>query len=268
MPKLLTTFRTPVGRYCFTRLPFGLNISQDIFQQCMDEILEDLNSCASIADDICVFGATEEECDRNLSALMEAAKWHDLVFNSEKCKIRAKSISFFCNIYGEDDIRPDPTKVNDIHKMPTPQSKKDLQRFLGLMTYMGSFIPNLSTLAAPLQDLLKKDAAFIWQEDHEETFQRVKASITEQSITYYDANKLLELEVDASMKGLSACLVQDGRPIAHASKTLTLTEANYSNIEREMLAVVGLHGIERFSTYLYGRSFTIVSDQQPLEIIC
>ena len=68
------------------------------------------------------------------------------------------------------------------------------------------------------------------------------------------------------MKGLGACLVQDGRPIAHASKTLTLTEANYSNIEREMLAVV--HGVERFNTYLYGRSFTIVSDHQPLEIIC
>ena len=264
--QLLTTFRTPVGRYCFTRLPFGLNISQDIFQQRMDEILEDLNGCASIADDICVFGATEEEHNRNLSALMEAAKRHGLVFNSEKCKIRAKSISFFGNIYSEDGIRPDPTKVNDIHKMPTPQSKEDLQRFLGLMTYMGSFIPNLSTLAAPLRDLLKKDAAFIWEEDHEETFQRVKASITERSIAYYDANKPLELEVDASMKGLGACLVQDGRPIAHASKTLTLTEANYSNIEREMLAVV--HGVERFSTYLYGRSFTIVSDHQPLEIIC
>ena len=78
---------------------------------------------------------------------------------------------------------------------------------------MGSFIPNLSTLAAPLRDLLKKDAAFIWEEDHEETFQRVKASITERSIAYYDANKPLELEVDASMKGLGACLVQDGRPI-------------------------------------------------------
>ena len=116
----------------------------------MDEILEDLNGCASIADDICVFGATEDEHDRNLSALMEAAKRHGLVFNSEKCKIRAKSISFFGNIYSEDGIRPDPTKVNDIHKMPTPQSKEDLQRFLGLMTYMGSFIPNLSTLTAPL----------------------------------------------------------------------------------------------------------------------
>ena len=93
----------------------------------MDEILEDLNGCASIADDICVFGATEEEHDRNLSVLMEAAKRHGLVFNSEKCKIRAKSISFFGNIYSEDGIRPDPTKVNDIHKMSTPQSKENLQ---------------------------------------------------------------------------------------------------------------------------------------------
>ena len=67
------------------------------------------------------------------------------------------------------------------------------------------------------------------------------------------------------MKGLGACLVQEGKPIAFASKTLTKTQSNYSNIEREMLAVV--YGIERFTSYLYGRFFTVVSDHKPLEMI-
>jgi hypothetical protein len=264
--QLLTTFRTPFGRYCFTRLPFGLNISQDIFQQRMDEILEGLSGCASITDDICVFGKDEEEHDKNLLALMEAAKRHGLVFNSEKCAIKEKSISFFGNIYSEDGIAPDPTKVKDIHQMPTPQNKEELQRFLGLMTYVGNFIPNLSSLAAPLRDLIKTDVPYIWEEDHQHTFEKLKSSITARSIAFYDVTKPLALEVDASMKGLGACLVQDNRPIAYASKTLTQTQSNYSNIERETLAVV--HGIERFSTYLYGRSFTVVSDHQPLEAIC
>lgn len=264
--QILTTFRTPFGRYCFTRLPFGLNISQDIFQQRMDEMLEGLSGCASIADDICVFGKDEEEHDRNLLALMETAKRHGLVFNSEKCAIKEKSISFFGNVYSKDGIAPDPTKVKDIHQMPTPQTKEDLQRFLGLMTYVGNFIPNLSTLAAPLRDLIKTDVPYIWEEDHQHTFEELKSSITARSVAFYDVTKPLTLEVDASMRGLGACLVQDDRPIAYASKTLTQTQSNYSNIERETLAVV--HGIERFSTYLYGRSFTVVSDHQPLEAIC
>ena len=85
-------------------------------------------------------------------------------------------------------------------------------------------------------------------------------------MAYYDMKKTIMLEVDASMKGLDAALVQDGRPIAFSSKTLTKTQSNYSNIERETLALV--HGLDRFHTYLYGRSFTIIKDHKPLDMIC
>ena len=85
--QLLTTFRTPIGRYCFQHLPFGLCVSQDIFQQRMDEILESLEGCVGIADDICIFGATEEEHDKHLMALLDTAKASGLFFNSEKCTI-------------------------------------------------------------------------------------------------------------------------------------------------------------------------------------
>ena len=199
--QLLTTFCTPIGRFCFKRLPFGLNISQDIFQQRMDEILENLEGCASIADDICVFGKTEAEHDQNLKALMEAAKTHGLVFNSDKCTIKVSSVSFFGNTYSKEGISPDPAKIRDIHSMNSPKTKQDLQRFLGLLTYLGAFIPNLSTQAAPLRDLLKNDTPFTWEEDHEQIFQTLKASITTRSIAYYDVNKPLELEVDASYEG-------------------------------------------------------------------
>ena len=69
----------------------------------MDEILEDLDGCVGIADDVCVFGATEEEHDARLVRLMEAAKTHGLVFNSDKCAIKKKSILFFGNIYTKDE---------------------------------------------------------------------------------------------------------------------------------------------------------------------
>ena len=265
--QLLTTFRTPIGRYCFQRLPFGLNTSQDIFQQRMDEILEDLDGCVGIADDICVFGSTEDEHDARLLKLMEAAKMHGLVFNSAKCAIKKQSISFFGNVYSKDGISPDPAKVKDIHEMPVPQDREDLQRFLGLLTYLGSFIANLSTQAAILRDLLKKDVPFEWSDDHQHAFEKLKGAISDQAkVAFYDSTKPIALEVDASQKGLGAALIQEGKPIAFASKSLTKTQSNYSNIERETLALV--HGVERFHTYLYGRSFTIISDHKPLEMIC
>ena len=248
------------------RVTFGLCVSQDIFQQRMDEILESLEGCVGIAD-ICIFGATQEEHDQRLIALMEVAKSAGLVFNSTKCSINQSSISFFGNVYSASGIGPDPTKVKDINEMPVPQDRDDLQRFLGIVTYMGGFIPNLSRLSSILQDLLRKDVPFEWSEDHQMAFNTLKGAITtDASMAYYDVTKPITLEVDASQKGLGAALVQEKKPIAFASKTLTKTQSNYSNIEREMLSLV--HGVERFHTYLYGRSFTIITDHKPLEMIC
>ena len=67
------------------------------------------------------------------------------------------------------------------------------------------------------------------------------------------------------MKGLGACLLQDGKPVAFASKSLSNAQSNYSNIERETLALV--FGITRFHTYLFGKEFTVITDHRPLETI-
>ena len=84
-------------------------------------------------------------------------------------------------------------------------------------------------------------------------------------LQYYDLNEEVHLEVDASIKGLGGALVQNNKPVAFASKALTSAQANYSNIERECLAVV--YGIQRFHHYLYGRPFTVISDHKPPEVI-
>ncbi|GFO37707.1 Pol polyprotein [Plakobranchus ocellatus] len=113
---LLTTFNSPFGRYRFLRLPFGLKVSQDIFQQKMDQILEECPGTLGISDDICVFGATEEEHDRNLRNLMEVSKKRGLVFNKDKCHIKKDRINFYGLIWDSKGAHPDPKKMRQHNK--------------------------------------------------------------------------------------------------------------------------------------------------------
>ena len=265
--QLLTTCRTPFGRVCWKRLPFGLSVSQDIFQARMDQILEGLDGVVSITDDVAVYGENEEDHDRNLQNLMTRAAETGLVFNSEKCTIKQTSITFFGNIYTATGIKPDPAKIRDIQKMPSPQNKDELQRFLGMLNYLSPYIPNFADKAHPVRTLLKSESPWIWDPDHQKCYDELKELITADTLlSYYDKTKPISLEVDASQKGLGVALVQEGKPVAFGSKTLTDCQSRYSNIEREMLAIV--HGIQRYHTYLYATTFTVITDHKPLVTIC
>ena len=262
----ITTFRTPFGRYCYRRLPFGLCVSQDLFQQAMDRILARAPGCVGIADDVVVYGRDNTEHDKNLLRLMQVAKEEGLVFNSKKCVIKTSEIVFFGSVYGKDGIKPDPSKIEDIRKMPTPQDREDLQRFIGLMNYLAAYIPHFADKVSPLRELLKKDVPFVWHEDHQRTYDDLKRCIgSESCLSYYHPQKETVLEVDASQKGLGACLLQDNKPVAFASKTLTPTQSAYSNIERDTLAIV--NGVTKFHTYLFGKPFVIITDHKPLLMI-
>ena len=156
-------------------------------------------------------------------------------------------------------MHPDPKKVQGITEMTTPTDKQQLQSFLGMVNYMGTFIPNLSHHTEPLRAMLKKD---VFHRDDQQTrsFQQVKTLIPKQTHTV----EILRQESTSysssgrSLRGLGACLIQQHKgkdqPIAFASKSLTDAETRYANIERELLAIV--FACQRFSTYLLGRSFT------------
>ena len=188
------------------------------------------------------------------------------MFNPQKTNVKAQSINFFGCLYNANSVHRDPSKVDAVHTLPAPTNITELQEFLGLGTYLSPFIPGLSTLTAPLQELIKKDTDFIWNHTYDATFEQVKeAVISDTTLRYFDPSLLVTIQVDASQVGLGAALLQNGKPVAFASEALTKTECQYANIEREMLAAV--FGVERFHTYVYGWSFTIKSDHKPLESI-
>ena len=180
--------------------------------------------------------------------------------------MKTTSVTFFGTVYDKDGAHPDPKKVEAIHKMPPPEEPQELQKFLGMTTYLSPFIPSLLTFTAPLRELLQNDSEFTWNDSYQEAFDTVKQMVCKDTtLRYFDSRKPVVIQVDASQKGLGAALLQDGRPVAFTSKALTPTEQRYANIEREMLACV--FGAERFHTYVFGRSFTIESDHKPLEQI-
>ena len=263
----LTTFNTPFGRYRYLRMPFGCKMSQDVFQQKMDQIFEGCPGVAAIHDDIVVAGIDDADHDRNFHMMCERAIENGTKFNYDKCQIKLPQISFYGSIFNDKGTKPDPKKVSAIKQMAPPTSKQELESFLGLITYMSPFIPNASDLTSPLRQLLKKDSQFEWSASHNIAFNKLKSVISDEvTLAHFNTeDDNITLQVDSSGKGLGAALFQSGKPVAYASKSLTDTESRYANIERELLAVV--YGCEKFKTYLYGRSFVVESDHKPLESI-
>ena len=274
--KLLTTFNTPYRRYCFRRLPFGLVSAQDVFQKKVDQTFEELPGVVAIADDIVVFGKTEAEHDKHIDNVMKRTHEVGLCLNPDKCVVKSHRIKFFGNYLSSNGLEPDQDKIAAIFDMTPPRNAQELQSFLGMVNYFSRYTPDLATTTAPLRDLTKKDVIFVGGEgggeaggggpEHQRAFDNVKEAITTAStLAYFDTSKPITIQTDASKRGVGATLLQHGRPVAYASKSLTKTESNYCNIEREMLGIV--FGLERFHHYAYGHHVTIETDHKPLESI-
>ena len=165
-------------------------------------------------------------------------------------------------------MHPCLKKIQGITEMTPPMDKQQLASFIGMVTYIGNFVPHLSHHTEPLRAMLKQEAVIAWDEMANASFQKIKHLIAKSAtkpLRYYDRRKPVTVQADASQRGLGACLLQDGHPIAYASKSLTDTETRYANIERELLAIV--FACQRFNTYVLGRPFTVESDHKPLEMI-
>ena len=129
-------------------------------------------------------------------------------------------------------------------------------------------MPGLATILAPLHRLLQKNVRWEWADNCQKAFEACKEGLTSDALlVHYDLNRTLRLACDASSYGLGAVLshvMEDGqeRPIAYASCTLSSSEKNYAQIEREALSII--FGVKKFHQFVYGRKFTLVTDHQPL----
>ena len=258
MSSKLLCFNTPFGRYVFQRLPFGVHIASEIFQQKMEQIIEGLEGTASVQDDVLVWGKDRKEHDERLKKVIDAIYNSGLRLNRSKCEIGREDLIFLGHRITKDGIMPDPEKISAINNLEMPTDKTGVQRILGMINYVGKFIPNLSNITKPFRKLIEKNIDFLINDEHKNSLEKIKEILsTNPILKTFDTLKETKVSADASKEGLGAVLLQKHGdswfPVSYASRTLTKTEQRYAQIEKECLALV--FACTRFHHYVYHEGF-------------
>ena len=215
-----------------------------------------------IADDIVIHSATENTHD---GTVCKTARLNNLSLNSKKMQFKSTDCKFFGHRLTPEGIKVDPKKIEAIIQMDPPQNVASLQSFNGMVNYLKKFSP-LSELSEPLRRLCKSGVKWAWESEQQNAFEAIKQVITTLPVlAYFDKTKKHAVQCDASKKGLGAVLLQESKPVMYVSRALTETEQKYSNIGRELLAIV--FALERLNHYTFGRTITVQSCHQPLQSI-
>ena len=164
----------------------------------------------------------------------------NLHLNIKKCAFRVQSISFI-------GLQVDPEKIQAIHDMPTaPTNKTKVQRFLRMTNYLSRYISHHRDQTKVLWTLTHNDVPFIWDANDNKEFKELKEDL-------------------CSKAKIGAACLQNGQPVAFASRVLAPNEQKWAQIEKELLAIV--FACTKFHDYIYGKEVIIKSDHKPLATI-
>lgn len=267
-----TAFRTRYGHYEFTVLPFGLTNAPATFMHMMQLIFRDhLDDFVIVfLDDILIYSKSYDEHINHVRKVLTLLRENKLYAKASKCEFFKTRISFLGHVVSADGISMEESKVKAVTEWPTPTDVQQLRAFLGLAGYYRKFVRSFSSIALPLTELLKKDKGFVWSDECEKSFQRLKTAVTSAPVLILpDPDLDYVLDTDSSGYGIGAALMQDqGRglqPIAFMSKKLLDAEKNYTIREQEMLAIVC--ACKEWRHYLHGSKFKVVTDHDTLKYI-
>ncbi|XP_045194815.2 uncharacterized protein K02A2.6-like [Mercenaria mercenaria] len=269
--KKLLTINTHKGLFRYNCLVFGVAPAAAIFQRLIEQIVSGIPGVQVILDDMIVTGATDEEHLANLEQALKRLQDNGFRLNVKKCAFFQEEIEFCGHKIDGNGLHKTEDKIKAMVNAPNPTNVKELRSFLGLIQYYAKFLPDLATILHPLHKLLAKDAKWDWTPSCENAVMQVKEMIASDCVLMnYNPELPVLLACDSSSYGIGAVLshkLPDGsdRPIAFASRSLNSAEKNYSQIDKEALALVW--GVKKFNVYLYGRKFTLVTDHRPLTSI-
>lgn len=269
--KQYTAFTVPNrGLFQFTRMPFGLHNAPATWQRLIDNVLgHDLEPHVFVyLDDVVIVSQTFEQHLLILDEVFRRLREAKISVSIEKCQFCRHQMKYLGYVVDRNGLHVDPDKVKAMLEIPVPTNVKEVRRIVGTFSWYRRFIPEFSTIIAPITSLLKKKTKFEWSDECERSFRAIKECLVAAPVlTCPDYSKPFVVQTDASAYGLGAVLTQpfdDGeRVIAYLSRSLSRNERVFSTTERECLAV--LWAIEKLRPYLEGvDGFTVVTDHYSL----
>ena len=262
---------TPDGLKQNNRMVYGGPSGPAIFQRFLSGQLKDVEMIAVNQDDVLISGRNTTHHIKNLKEVLDKFRELGITLNLKKCKFFQTKVEYVGFIISKDGVSTNPEKIKPILEAPDPKNITELRSFLGAINYYGNFITDMAVLTAPLNMLLGKGVEWKWSEDEKEAFEVLKRKLAETPVLcLYDKNLPLKLSCDASSYGIGAILShvfpdKTERPIAFASRSLNKSEKNYSQLDKEALAII--FALQKFRQYVYGRKFTLCTDNKALAYI-
>ena len=270
-----TAFSVPRGKYQFKRMPFGLKNAQATFQRYMDSLVEEMKQLGAkgvdaYVDNIIISSKSFDEHLWSLQIVLSVLDKHHMSLRKDKCEFAFGKMEFLGFSIDGETVKPGSKNVDKIKDFPTPTSRKELQRFLGIANYNRRFIEGYSLLTAPLNSLTSTKVPFIWTKSEQVAFDKLKLAFHEALQLYIpDWSKLFVIRTDASRIAVGSVLGQyddEGafRPVGYHSETLNKNTKNWSATERELYAIISAS--RKWKPYCYEK-IVFYSDHEPLRSI-
>ena len=261
----LCTIVLPWGKYEYCRLPMGLCISPDVFQEKMSELMAGLEFARAYLDDLLII-STESGFDKHLEKLEQVLtrlQEAGLKINAVKSFFARTELEYLGYHISREGLRPSQKKVEAILQIEAPKTRKQLRRFIGMVNYYRDMWPQRSHLLAPLSSLTSSKVKWKWTTEHQESFDKMKALMAKETlVTFPDFNKEFEIHTDASALQLGACISQEGKPVAFYSRKLQPAQTRYTTTERELLSIV--ETLKEFRNILLGQRIKVHTDHENL----
>ena len=269
----ISAFVTPSGLYQYKVMPFGMKNAPATFQRMVNKLVRDIDGCEGYIDDVVIFSDNWSDHICQIERFFQIMREAKLTINLMKSEFGKATVKYLGHIVGQGQVRPLDAKIQTIVKYPIPTSRKELARFLGMAGYYRNFCLNFSDIAAPLTNLLSKKVKFVWTDDCQIAFDKVKLLLQKSPVLKSpDYEKPFKLIIDSSDVGTGSVLVQEAsdgldHPVSYFSKKFLKYQKNYSVVEKETLGLV--LALEHFDVYLGSTPFKIkvYTDHNPLTFL-
>lgn len=262
-----TAFKMHERHYEFLMMLFGLTNAPSTFQGLMNHLFRPYlwRYVLIFFDDILIYSHSVDEYRKHLREVLRILKENHLYAKRSKCKFGSIKVEYLGHVITENGISIVPRKLQAIRGWTLSKNPKALRGFLGLTRYHRKFVKDYGSIAAPLNRMLCK-GEFKWTKESKEAFEQFKSSLINPPVLVMpNFEEEFTLECDASKLGVGAVLMQRGHPLAYISQPLKGWALSLSTCEKEMLVI--LLAVRKWHQYVFGRRFTIRTDQRSLKFL-